>query len=133
MTQIKSEAAYRAALKRIDELLPLTGDDVPADDPNMLEMDMLCDMVEEYEDIHYPIGQPTLPDVIKLRMYERNMTQKNVAEMLNISPSRLSELMHGKTRPCTHNLPETQHRTIGSARLIVFISYLCPKHLQTKV
>lgn len=49
MAQIKSEAAYRAALKRIDELLPLTGDDVPADDPNMLEMDMLCDMVEEYE------------------------------------------------------------------------------------
>ena len=29
-----------------EELLPLTGDDVPADDPNMLEMDMLCDMVE---------------------------------------------------------------------------------------
>ena len=39
MAQIKSEAAYRAALKRIDELLPLTGDDVPADDPNMLEME----------------------------------------------------------------------------------------------
>lgn len=106
MAQIKSEAAYRAALKRIDELLPLTGDDVPADDPNMLEMDMLCDMVEEYEDIHYPIGQPTLPDVIKLRMYERNMTQKNVAEMLNISPSRLSELMHGKTNP-TFDLART--------------------------
>ena len=106
MAQIKSEAAYRAALKRIDELLPLTGDDVPADDPNMLEMDILCDMVEEYEDIHYPIGQPTLPDVIKLRMYERNMTQKNVAEMLNISPSRLSELMHGKTNP-TFDLART--------------------------
>ena len=48
MAQIKSEAAYRAALKRIDELLPLTGDNVPADDPNMLEMDMLCDMVDGY-------------------------------------------------------------------------------------
>ena len=58
MAQIKSEAAYRAALKRIDELLPLTGDDVPEDDPNMLELDMLSDMVEEYEDIHYPIGRP---------------------------------------------------------------------------
>ena len=29
VAQIKSEAAYRAAMKRIDELLPLTGDDVP--------------------------------------------------------------------------------------------------------
>lgn len=99
MAQIKNEAAYRAALKRIDELLPLTGDDVPDDDPNMLEMDMLCDMVEEYEDIHYPIGRPELADVIKLRMFERNLTQSAVAKLLGISPSRMSELMHGKLEP----------------------------------
>lgn len=96
---LKNEAAYRAALKRIDELLPLTGDDVPDDDPNMLEMDMLCDMVEEYEDIHYPIGKPELADVIKLRMFERNLTQSAVAKLLGISPSRMSELMHGKLEP----------------------------------
>ncbi len=99
MAQLKNEAAYRAALKRIDELLPLTGDDVPDDDPNMLEMDMLCDMVEEYEDIHYPIGKPDLADVIKLRMFERNLTQSAVAKLLGISPSRMSELMHGKLEP----------------------------------
>ena len=74
-------------------------DDMPDDDPKMLELDMLSDMVEEYEDIHYPIGTPELPDVIKLRMYERNMTQKDVAELLGISGSRLSELMHGKIEP----------------------------------
>lgn len=99
MAQLKNEAAYRAALKRIDELLPLTGDDVPDNDPNMLEMDMLCDMVEEYEDIHYPIGKPELADVIKLRMFERNLTQSAVAKLLGISPSRMSELMHGKLEP----------------------------------
>ena len=86
-------------MKRIDQLLPLTGDKLPADDPNMLEMDMLCDMVEEYEDIHYPIGSPKLPDIIKLRMYERNLTQNAVAKLLGISPSRLSELMHGRMEP----------------------------------
>ena len=53
MAQIKNEQAYRAALKRIDELLPLTGDDVPRDDVNVLELDMLSDMVEVYEEIHY--------------------------------------------------------------------------------
>lgn len=99
MAHIKSEAAYRAALKRIDELLPLTGDEVPDDDPNMLEMDMLCDMVEEYENIHYPIGKPELVYVIKLRMYERNLIQNAIANLLGISPSRMSELMHGKMEP----------------------------------
>ena len=99
MAQIKSEVAYRAALKRIDELLPLTSDDVPEDDPNMLELDMLSDMVEEYEDLHFSFSKPTLPDVIRLRMYERSLTQAAVAKLLGISPSRMSELMHGKMEP----------------------------------
>ena len=60
MAQIKSEAAYRAALKRIDELLPLVNDETPTDDKNYLELDMISDMVEEYEDVHYPIGKPIL-------------------------------------------------------------------------
>ena len=99
MAKIKTEAAYRAALKRIDELLPLTGDDVPMDDPNMLEMDMLCDMVEEYEDIHYPISKPPLIEVIKLRMYEMGLNQQGIASLLGISAPRMSEIMHGKTEP----------------------------------
>lgn len=99
MAQIKNEQAYRAALKRIDELLPLTGDDVPRDDPNVLELDMLSDMVEEYEDVHYPIGKPTIADVIRLRMYEMGLNQQGVAALLGVSPSRISELLHGKTEP----------------------------------
>jgi len=29
----------------------------PVDDPNYVELDMISDMVEEYEDVHYPIGR----------------------------------------------------------------------------
>ena len=57
MAQIKSEAAYRAALKRIDELLPLVNDNTPTDDKIYLELDMISDMVEVYEEIQYPIGK----------------------------------------------------------------------------
>lgn len=49
MAQIKSEAAYRAAMERIEELLPLVNDNTPVDDPNYLELDMISDMVEESE------------------------------------------------------------------------------------
>ena len=99
MAQIKNEKAYRAALERIEELLPLVNDETPPDDRNYLELDILSDMVEEYEEIYYPIGKPTLTDVIKLRLYEMGITQKKLAEMLGISSSRVSELLSGKCDP----------------------------------
>ena len=99
MAQIKSEAAYRAAMNRIEELLPLVNDDTPVDDSNYLELDMLSDMVEEYEDIHYPIGKPTLIDIIKLRLYEMGITLSKLAEMLGLSNARVSEILNGKSEP----------------------------------
>lgn len=99
MAQIKSEAAYRAALKRIEELLPLVNDNTPEDDPHYLELDMISDMVEEYEDIHYPISKPTLIEVIKLRLYEMGITQSKLAEMLGLSNARVSEILNGKSEP----------------------------------
>jgi len=99
MAQIKSEAAYRAAMRRIEELLPLVNDNTPVDNPNYLELDMLSDMVEEYEDIHYPIGKPTLIDIIKLRLYEMGITQSKLAEMLGLSNARVSEILNGKSEP----------------------------------
>lgn len=99
MAQIKSEVAYRAAMRRIEELLPLVNDNTPVDNPNYLELDMLSDMVEEYEDIHYPIGKPTLIDIIKLRLYEMGITQSKLAEMLGLSNARVSEILNGKSEP----------------------------------
>lgn len=96
MAHIKNEAAYQAALKRIDDLLPLVNDNTPTDDPNYLELDMISDMVEEYENIHYPIGTPSLVDVIKLRMYERNLTTDSLADLLGMAKGTLSEMFSGK-------------------------------------
>ena len=99
MAQIKSEAAYRAALKRIDELLPLVNDATPADDANYLELDMISDMVEEYEDKYYPIESPSLADVIKLRMYEQKLTLNNLSEMLGITMSNVKGIFNNKYIP----------------------------------
>ena len=66
MTKIKDEKAYKAAMERIEELLPLVDDNTPLDDKNSVELDLLTSLVSEYEDEHYPIKQPTLVDTIKL-------------------------------------------------------------------
>ncbi len=46
---------YEAALKRIDELMPLVTDDTPNNAPNLIELLKVSDIVEEYQDVHYPI------------------------------------------------------------------------------
>jgi HTH-type transcriptional regulator/antitoxin HigA len=86
-------------MHRIEELLPLVNDNTPVDDPNYLELDMISDMVEEYEDVHYPISKPTLIDIIKLRLYEMGITQSKLAEMLGLSNARVSEILNGKSEP----------------------------------
>ena len=96
---IKNEAAYRAALKRVEQLEEIVDDENQIMDDNAHELDMLIDLIEEYEEIHYPIGKPSLVDTIKLRLYEMGITQNKLAEMLNLSPARVSEIMSGKSEP----------------------------------
>ena len=57
MAQIKSGQMYQALLKRVDELLIITSDNDSMEDSRMLELDIISDLIAEYEDIHYPIGK----------------------------------------------------------------------------
>ena len=50
MAQIKTEKQYEAACNRINELLKIVGNDTPADDKNMLELDLISDLVADYEE-----------------------------------------------------------------------------------
>ena len=99
MAQIKSEKEYRKLMQRIEQLLEVVDDDTPRDDINYIELDALSDLVEEYEDVHYPISKPTLIEVIKLRLYEMGITQTKLAEMLGLSNARVSEILNGKSEP----------------------------------
>ena len=54
MAQIKNEQQYKATCDRINELLKIVGNDTPADDKNMLELDLISDLVADYEEEHYP-------------------------------------------------------------------------------
>lgn len=99
MAAIKNEQQYKVTLQRIEELLPLVSEDTPVTDKNYIELDLLSDLVADYEDIHYPINPPPLVDVIKLRMYEMGLNQVKLSELLGISKSRVSEYLSGKSEP----------------------------------
>jgi HTH-type transcriptional regulator/antitoxin HigA len=99
MTRIENEAQYQWAVKRVEELLPLVSDSTPTDNPHSIELELLSNLVADYSDEHFAIGEPTLTDVLKLRMYEMKLTQAALSKLIGISPSRLSDYMAGKSEP----------------------------------
>lgn len=99
MGKILNETAYRATMERIEELLPLVDDNTPMDNRNLIELDLLSGLVEEYEGVYYPIKTPSLIDIIKLRMYEMSINQVKLSELLGVSPSRVSEFLTGRSEP----------------------------------
>ncbi len=94
-----NENEYNVVLERIEELLLVVNNDTPVEDKSLVELELLSILVEEYEEEHYPVAAPSLVDVIKLRMYEMHLTQKKLSDMLGISPSRVSEILTGKSEP----------------------------------
>lgn len=94
-----TEKQYKATCRRIEELLKLVSNATPEDDKNYIELEILSNLVAAYEEENYPIETPSLIDVIKLRMFEMGLTQANLAELLGLSPSRISVYLSGKSEP----------------------------------
>lgn len=99
MATIKDENIYNAVMFRIEELMEQVDENAPMTDFRVMELDLLVELAEEYEDEKFPMGTPSLPDVMKLRMHEMNLTQEKLAEMLGLSQSRISNFLTGKTEP----------------------------------
>ena len=60
MVAIKTEQQYEKAIERIEELLKVVGNDTPTDNKNFVELDLLSDLVADYEAVHYPVRMPVL-------------------------------------------------------------------------
>jgi len=99
MKLIANKSEYEAIMARVDELVEIVDDNTPPTDKHYIELDFLTDLVVAYEKEHYSIGKPALTDVLKSRMYEMNLTQKSLAEILEISAPRVSEYLAGKSEP----------------------------------
>lgn len=96
---IQTEKEYNAIVERIEELLQNPENLENSEAKGYVELNLLSDMVADYEERHYPVKKPSLVDVIKLRMYERGMNQKHLSELLGVSTSRVSEYLNGKSEP----------------------------------
>jgi len=77
----------------------LVDENTSFDDPNSIELELLSNLVADYSEANFSLGEPSLSDVIKLRMYEMGLNQIKLSEILEISPSRVSDYLTGKSEP----------------------------------
>ncbi|MBQ9194039.1 MAG: helix-turn-helix domain-containing protein [Bacteroidales bacterium] len=99
MAHIKNEEQYKAMMARIDQLFFETNEKTPADDPRLMELDLLSSLVEEYEKEHFPIETPSLAKTLNERLADNEWTQKEMAGRLGMTAARLNAILSGKANP----------------------------------
>lgn len=79
-------------------------------DKEKKDLDRYTQTVKNYEDAHYTIPIPeTLQGLLELKMYENKLKQKDLAKMLHVTDTKLSEIMNDKRKPNVSFLKAVHH------------------------
>lgn len=95
---VETKREYADALAVIETCLAKGSANLTESD--LAELQRLSLLVERYEEEHYPmpIEPATLPEMIRLRMFQENLKQRDTAKVLGITETRLSEVLTGKRK-----------------------------------
>lgn len=115
---ITTEKEYQVILERIKTLLENPDNIENQEAKGYAELNILSDLVADYEEANYAIQKPTLVEVLKLKMMEMELNQKLLSELLGVSTSRVSEYLTGKSEP-TLKVARTISKKLGIDASIV--------------
>ena len=102
---IKSEEDYDNALKRMEKLFHAEEDTEDGDEAEILML-----VIEDYEEKYHPIGNPDPIEAIKFMMEQKDLKQKDLAEILGVSepclrnPIREKETESGNDSQTSRNI-----------------------------
>ena len=99
MSKIENIEQYNWAVNRVDELLNMACEDTVEFNGRKIELELLSGLVSDYSEENFNVGKPTLVEAMKLRMAQMDLTQGQVAKLIGVSPSRVSEYLTGKCEP----------------------------------
>ena len=83
---------YEYASHRVEELLPLVTEDMPATHPLAMELAIMSDVIIAY-------GRPTTAQIIQMSLEENGLSQKDLAQKIGVSPSRVNDYVTGRAEP----------------------------------
>lgn len=106
VSPIRTEEDYDAALNRLSEIFQA---DIGT--PEGDERDVLVDLIECYEDRHYPIDPPTAAGAIEYEMDRLGMKPQDLIPIFG-SRSKVSEILSGK-REITMSMARALHHRLG--------------------
>ena len=97
MKQDIEKRKYEFALQRIEALLPQVEDtEEGVSGPEGVELMIMSEIVEAYEKEHFPIGKPSIADLIQLSLEEKGLTQERMSGLAGIARSHLAALENGE-------------------------------------
>ena len=88
----KNEEDYNQALERLDSIFDAKKGSIEGD-----ELEILAILIENYENVHFPIGFPDPIEAIKFRMEQMGYKQSDLAKVVGLK-SRASEILNRKRK-----------------------------------
>ena len=89
---IKTEKEYHKAIARIEELF-----DFQPGSPEFDELELLALIVKDYEDKYFPIPSPDPIEVVKFKMEEKGLKNKDLIGIIG-SESHVSSVLKGRRK-----------------------------------
>ncbi|MCR5818653.1 MAG: helix-turn-helix domain-containing protein [Prevotella sp.] len=115
---IKNEKEYKKFENRMEVLIQHgteLGDMDLLSEKEKEEFMMLSEALDEYGSAYHPLpGQMStlLTDAILTQVKEKGLKQKEAAQMIGISPTFFSDLLHGR-RTLSFEVARTIHKVLG--------------------
>lgn len=94
-----TKAQYDFAKQRIETLLVETDNNTPKNDPKNVELVIMSDIIIRYEEEHFPIGEMQFKDLLSAELEETGMNKSQLASMIGVSNSRISDYLSGRAEP----------------------------------
>ncbi|HAH55628.1 MAG TPA: hypothetical protein DCM02_10230 [Flavobacterium sp.] len=103
MKKILSKNDFELAEKQMNDLLNIAtikgGFDFLTESETS-DLERVTQIVKQYEEANFIIETPqTVQELIAFKMFEKNLKQKEIAKLLDITDTKLSEIMHHKRKP----------------------------------
>jgi HTH-type transcriptional regulator / antitoxin HigA len=97
-TKIQNKEVYELTMKEINALMKKGEENLSRKELERLLI--LSEAAEDYEDTHEPLPIPSsLPDMIRMKMFQLKLKQHFTARLLGVSEAKLSLIMSGKQKP----------------------------------